>query len=52
MNNDPFFQEISDDDVICPHCGFEANIGALIGETTDNCPKCGRVVLYPLEVTA
>jgi DNA-directed RNA polymerase subunit RPC12/RpoP len=49
MINDPFFSEISDDDFICPHCEYVANIGALIGETTDNCPKCGERVLYPME---
>jgi DNA-directed RNA polymerase subunit RPC12/RpoP len=51
MNNNPFFQEISDDDVICPYCEYETNIGALIGETTDNCPACGGRILYPLEIT-
>jgi len=47
ISNDPFFEEISEDDVICPHCGFITNIGGLIGETTDDCPKCGGRILYP-----
>lgn len=42
---DSFFQEISDDDVICPHCGYECDIGGLIGQHTNDCPKCGKTIL-------
>jgi hypothetical protein len=38
------------DFVNCPHCGATSNIGGLVGQTTDDCPKCGEPVLTaPLE---
>jgi Zn-finger nucleic acid-binding protein len=43
-------QELADDNVICPHCSYETNIGRLVGETTDNCPACGGVILNSLEI--
>ena len=33
------------DFVTCPHCGEISNIGGLVGQTTDDCPKCGKSVL-------
>lgn len=35
----------NDDFVSCPHCGHEVNYGGLIGEFTNDCPKCGKPVL-------
>lgn len=49
MSKDPFFQEISDDDLICPHCGHETNYNHLTGETTNDCPQCGKTILCPVE---
>lgn len=45
------------DEVQCPHCDYVCDIGGLIGETTDDCPKCGGRVLggeveSPIEQTA
>ena len=38
------------DFINCPHCGATSNIGGLVGQTTDDCPKCGEPVLTaPLE---
>lgn len=34
-----------DDHVTCPHCGEITHIGGLIGEHTDDCPRCGKQVL-------
>ena len=34
-----------DDHVTCPHCGEVTHIGGLIGEYTDDCPRCGKQVL-------
>jgi len=36
-----------DDHVTCPHCGEITHIGGLIGEHTDDCPRCGKRALYP-----
>lgn len=33
------------DFVTCPHCGEISNLGGLVGQTTDDCPKCGKSVL-------
>lgn len=32
------------DMVTCPHCGEITHIGGLIGEYTDDCPRCGTNV--------
>lgn len=31
--------------VVCPHCETVSNIGSLIGEFTNDCPKCGHQAL-------
>jgi len=33
------------DTVICPHCHLVSNIGGLVGESTNDCPKCGYSIL-------
>lgn len=45
-------QELNDNEVQCLHCGYVCDIGALIGETTDNCPQCGKEVLIKEEENA
>ena len=38
------------DFVNCLNCGEMSNISGLVGQTTDDCPKCGKPVLIaPLE---
>ena len=39
MTNEP------DDYVKCPHCGEISHIGGLIGEHTNDCPRCGKQIL-------
>jgi DNA-directed RNA polymerase subunit RPC12/RpoP len=39
MTNEP------DDYVKCPHCGEVSHIGGLIGEHTNDCPRCGKQIL-------
>lgn len=34
-----------DDHVTCPHCQEVTHIGGLIGEHTNDCPRCGKPVL-------
>ena len=36
---------MNDDNVTCPHCGYECNIGSLIGPNTNDCPRCGYAIL-------
>jgi uncharacterized paraquat-inducible protein A len=36
------------DTVICPHCHLVSNIGSLVGESTDDCPKCGYTILQSM----
>lgn len=38
-------QSMEGDHVACPHCGEVSHIGGLVGPTTDDCPRCGGVVL-------
>jgi DNA-directed RNA polymerase subunit RPC12/RpoP len=38
------------DIVECSHCGEKTHIGGLIGEHTNNCPKCGEQVLFEVAV--
>jgi len=33
------------DQVTCPHCGEVTHIGGLIGEHTNDCPRCGKQAL-------
>lgn len=42
-------EEEQTDIVKCRHCNELTHIGGLIGEHTNNCPKCGEQVLF--EVT-
>jgi len=35
-------KQVSDDEVICPHCGEKSHIGGLIGPLANQCPKCGK----------
>jgi uncharacterized paraquat-inducible protein A len=39
--------EVEDDSdfVTCPHCEHVVSYSGLIGETTDDCPCCGKPVL-------
>jgi DNA-directed RNA polymerase subunit RPC12/RpoP len=37
--------DMNDDNVTCPHCEYECNIGSLIGPRTNDCPRCGYAVL-------
>lgn len=37
----------ADDEVRCPHCGETSDVGSLVGLTTDDCPRCGKPVLFP-----
>ena len=34
------------DIIKCRHCGEETHIGGLIGEQTNDCPKCGKQALF------
>ena len=36
---------MNDDNVTCPHCEYECNIGSLIGPNTNDCPRCGYAIL-------
>ena len=33
------------DTVICSHCHLVSNINSLVGESTNDCPKCGYTIL-------
>lgn len=33
------------DDVICPHCEHKDTLCGLVGENTNDCPRCGKPVL-------
>lgn len=33
------------DTVICAHCHTVSHIGSLVGELTNDCPKCGYSIL-------
>ena len=44
-------EEQQTDTVYCIHCEETTHIGGLVGEHTNNCPKCGEQVLFN-EVTA
>ena len=33
------------DIVVCPHCDTVSHIGGLVGESTNDCPKCGYSIL-------
>jgi len=35
------------DYVTCPHCGEKTHLGGLIGEQTNDCPRCGNRAFYP-----
>jgi uncharacterized Zn-finger protein len=37
--------ELTDNEVICPHCNNVVNYNGLIGENTNDCPCCGKVIL-------
>jgi len=37
------------DTVICAHCHTVLHIGSLVGESTDDCPKCGYTILKSME---
>lgn len=41
---------MDNDEVKCPHCGEITHIGGLIGEHTNDCPRCGKHALYPPSV--
>ena len=34
--------------VVCPHCHLVSNIGSLVGESTNDCPKCGYTILQSI----
>lgn len=34
-----------DDHITCPHCGEVTHIGGLVGEQTNDCPRCGNQAL-------
>jgi uncharacterized paraquat-inducible protein A len=36
--------------VVCPHCQLVSNIGGLVGESTNDCPKCGYTILQSIGV--
>lgn len=38
-------QPLCDDVIRCNHCGNISSLTGLIGETTDNCPVCGKKCL-------
>jgi uncharacterized paraquat-inducible protein A len=37
------------DTVICAHCHTVSHIGSLVGESTNDCPKCGYSILKSKE---
>ena len=42
-----YAEEIPNDSdfVTCPHCEHVVSYSGLIGETTDDCPRCGKTIL-------
>ena len=36
------------DTVICPHCHLVSNIGGLVGESNNDCQKCGYTILQSI----